>query len=62
MLAIFSAVGVVSVRPIAETHTYMYVGISIDEVVTIYKEIRKIGIHSDFASTRKYVLTLSKSK
>jgi hypothetical protein len=38
MSANFSAVGVVSVRPIADTHSYMDVGISIDEVVTIYKD------------------------
>ena len=56
MSANSSAVGVVSVRPIADKHTYMYVGISIDEVVTTHEEIRKIGIHSDFSSTRKYLL------
>jgi hypothetical protein len=36
MWANFLAVGVVSVRPIADTHSYVYVGISIDEVVTTY--------------------------
>jgi hypothetical protein len=56
MSANSSAVGVVSVRPIPDTHSYMYVGISIDEVVTTHEEIRKIGIHSDFSSTRKYLL------
>jgi hypothetical protein len=34
MSANFSAVGIVSVRPVADTHSYMYVGISTDEVVT----------------------------
>jgi len=38
MSAIFLAVSVVSVRPIADTHSYMDVGISIDEVVTTYKD------------------------
>ena len=38
MSANFSAVGVVSVRPVADTHSYMYVGISIDEVVTTHKD------------------------
>ena len=38
MSANFLAVGVVSVRPIADTHSYMYVGISIDEVVTTYED------------------------
>ena len=52
MSANFSAVGVLLVRPIADTHSYKYVGISITEVVTTYEEIRKIGIHSDFASIR----------
>ena len=56
MSANFSSVGVLLVRPIADTHSYIYVGISIYEVVTTYKEIRKIGIHSDFASIRKYLL------
>ena len=52
MSANFSAVGVLLVRPIADTHSYKYVGISINGVVTTYEEIRKIGIHSDFASIR----------
>jgi hypothetical protein len=55
MSANFLAVGVVSVRPVADTHSYMYVGISIDEVVTTHKD-RKIGILSDLASFRKYLL------
>ena len=55
MSANFSAVGVVSVRPVADTHSYMYVGISTYEVVTNTK-IRKIDILSDLASTRKYLL------
>jgi hypothetical protein len=59
MSAIFLAVGVVSVRPIVDTHTYMYVGISIDEVVTTYEDKKnyplRFYIHSQ-------VLTLSRSK
>jgi hypothetical protein len=38
MSANFSAVGVVSVRPIADTHSYIYVRIGTNEVVTIYKD------------------------
>ncbi len=58
MSANFSAVDVVSVRPVTETHSYMHIGISIDVVVTTYedKKKRKIDILSDFASTRKYLL------
>jgi len=51
---------VVSVRPIADTHSYMDVGISIDEVVATYEDKKnwqylRFCIHSQ-------VLTLSKSK
>ena len=38
MSAIFLAVGVVSVRPIADTHSYMCVGIGTNEIVTTYEE------------------------
>ena len=38
MLANFSAVGVVSVRPIVDTHSYMYVGIGTNKVVTTYED------------------------
>ena len=38
MSANFSAVGIVSVRPIADTHSYMYIGIGTNEVVTTYKD------------------------
>ena len=34
----FLAVGIMSVRPVADTHSYMYVGISTNEVVTTYKD------------------------
>jgi hypothetical protein len=34
------AVGIVSVRPIADTHSYMHVGISIDEAVTAYEDMK----------------------
>jgi hypothetical protein len=37
--------GVVSVRPIADTHSYMFVGISIDEAVTTYKTDRSKTPH-----------------
>ena len=39
MSATFSAVGVMSVRPVADAHSYMFVGISTDEVVT-YKDMK----------------------
>jgi hypothetical protein len=43
MSAIFLAVGVVSVRPpVANTHSYMFVGIITDEVVT-YEDKKKKG-------------------
>ena len=38
MSANFLAVGVVSVRPITDTHSYMYVGIGTNEVVTTYED------------------------
>ena len=38
MSAIFLAVGVMSVRPVANTHSYVYIGISTDEVVTTNKD------------------------
>ena len=38
MSANFWAVGVVSVRPVADTHSYIYVGISTDEIVTTHKD------------------------
>jgi predicted RNA-binding protein (virulence factor B family) len=60
MWANFSAVGVVSVRPIADTHSYMHVGISIDEVVTTYED--KKNWHPLRFCTHSQVLTLSKSK
>jgi hypothetical protein len=34
----FLAVGVVSVRPVSGTHSYMYVEISTNEVVTTYED------------------------
>jgi hypothetical protein len=61
MSANFSAVGVVSVRPIADTHSYMYVGISIDEVVTTTYEDKK-NWHPLSFCIHSQVLTLSKSK
>ena len=60
MSANFSAVGVVSVRPIADTHSYMYVGISIDEAVTTYED--KKNLHLLRFCIHSQVLTLSKSK
>jgi hypothetical protein len=60
MSANFSAVSVVSVRPVDDTHSYMYVGISIDEVVTIYED--KKNWHPLRFSILSQVLTLSKSK
>ena len=59
MSANFSAVGVVSVRPIANTHSYMDVGISIDEVVTTYEDkkiwnvYRLIYTLSDFSASQE---------
>jgi len=59
MSANFSAVGIVSVRPIADTHSYMYIGISIDEAVTTTYEDKKnwhplrFGIHSQVRTYSK---------
>ena len=59
MSANFSAVGIVSVRPIADTHSYMYIGISIDEAVTTTYEDKKnwhplrFGIHSQVCTYSK---------
>jgi hypothetical protein len=61
MSANSSAVGVVSVRPIADTHSYMYVGISIDEVVTTYED-KKNWHPLSFCIHSQVLLTLSKSK
>ena len=67
MSANFLAVGVVSVRPIADTHSYMYVGIGTNEVVTKYEDkkiwnvYRLIYTLSDFSASQEqgtYVLTL----
>ena len=60
MSANFSAVGIMSVRPVADTHSYMYVGISTDEVVTTYED--KKNWHPLRFSNLSQVLTLSKSK
>ena len=73
MLANFLAVGVVSVRPVANTHSYMSVGISTDDVVTyddkkkleclppIFHPLRFFIISKNTQQTR-HILTLSKSK
>ena len=61
MLANFLAVGVVGeMRPVADTHSYTYVGISFDEVVTTYED-KKIWHPLRFIILSQ-VLTLSKSK
>jgi hypothetical protein len=60
MSANFLAVGVVSVRPVADSHSYMYVGISIDEVVTTHED--KKNWHPLRFSILSQVLTLSKSE
>jgi hypothetical protein len=60
MSAIFLAVGVVWVRPVADTHSYMNVGISTDEVVTTYED--KKNWHPLRFSIHSQVLTLCKSK
>ena len=71
MSVIFLAVGVVSVRPVANTHSYMHIGISIDEVVTTYEDTKKMEclppifhpLRFFIVSQRtRHVLTLSKSK
>ena len=61
MSAYFSAVGVVPVRPVAGTHSYMRVGISTDEVVTTYKEDKK-NWHPLSFCIHSQVLTLSQNK
>ena len=58
MSAIFLAVGVVSVRPVADTLSYMYVGIVTNEVVTTYEDkkiwnVRLINSLSDFAASQE---------
>jgi hypothetical protein len=59
MSANFLAVGVVSVRPIADTHSYMYVGIGTNEVVTTYEDkkiwnvYRLIYTLSDFSASQE---------
>ena len=66
----FLAVGVMSVRPVADTHSYMYVGISTNEVVTTYKDkniwnvYRLFYILSYFSASQRtrHILTLSKSE
>ena len=60
MSAIFLAVRVMLVRPVADTHSYIYGGISIDEVVTSDKD--KKNWHPLRFSILSQVLTLSKSK
>ena len=48
MSAIFLAVGIVLVRPpVADTHSYMFVGISTDEVVT-YEDKKKRGMFTAY--------------
>jgi hypothetical protein len=58
MSANFLAVGVVSVRPIADTHSYMYVGNGTNEVVTTYEDkkiwnVCLINSLSDFAASQE---------
>jgi hypothetical protein len=71
MSANFSAVGIVSVRPVADTHSYMCAGISTDEVVT-YEDKKKLAsylvvilsdlvIHLKISQQTRHALTLSKS-
>ena len=43
MSANFLAVRVMSVKPVADTHSYVYIGISTDEVVTTYKDQKKLA-------------------
>ena len=61
MLANFLAVDVVLVRPITDTHSYMYVGISIDEAVTTHED-KNNYLHPLRFCIHSQVLTLSKSK
>ncbi len=58
MSANFSSVGVVSVRPVADTHSWVYVGISTNEVVThkdmkIWNVYRLFSILSDLSSSQR---------
>ena len=65
MSANFSAVGVMSVRPIADTHSYMYVGIGTNEVVTTYEDMKIWNVYrliyslSDFAALKNKARTYS---
>jgi hypothetical protein len=59
MSANFLAVGVVSVRPVADTLSYMYVGISTNDVVTTYEDKKIWNVYdsliyslSDFAASQ----------
>ena len=72
MSANFLAVGVVSVRPIADTHSYINVGIGTNEVVTTYEDKKISGMFTlppnlqplrffSLSGTR-HILTLTKSK
>ena len=55
----FLAVGVVSVRLVADTLSYMFVGISTNEVVTSYEDKKNWNVYrlffilSDFSSTHR---------
>ena len=73
MSANFLAVGVVMVRSVADTHSYMYIGISTDEVVTTYEVEKKLAsylvvvvsdlvIDSKISQQTRHVITLRKSK
>ena len=59
MSANFSAVSVVSVRPVADRHSYMYVGIGTNKVVTTYEDktiwniYRLFYIISDFSASQR---------
>ena len=59
MSANFSAVGVVSVRPIANTHSYIYVRIGTNKVVTTYKDEKIWNVYrliyslSDFSASQE---------
>ncbi len=71
MSANFSSAGVVSVRPVADTHSCMNVGFSINQVVT-YEDKKKLAsylvvilsdlvIHLKISQQTRHALTLSKS-
>jgi hypothetical protein len=67
MSANFSAVGVVSVRPVADTHSCMYVRISTNEVVIhedkkIWNVYRLFFILSDLSSSQRIYTTLSSTQ